>query len=70
VDRIDRQDTQRPADRRLDAGSGGPLHQAQKKLHGVFAQPLTLAGQPLVEISVTQRKSVEQVRPIERRGML
>ena len=31
---------------------GGALHQAQEKLHGMLAQPLALAGQPLVKVAV------------------
>jgi hypothetical protein len=52
VYRIDRQDAKRPAYRGLAPGSGGALHQAQEKLHGVLAQPLALAGQPLVKVAV------------------
>ena len=52
VHRIDRQNAQRPADRGLDPGRRGALHQAQEELHGMLAQPLAFPAQPVVEIAV------------------
>ena len=59
VYRIDRKDTQRPADRRLDPDCCSALHQAQEKLYGVLAQPLALAGQPVIEVAIPQRKAIQ-----------
>ena len=64
VYRVDRKNAQRPADRRLDPDCCGALHQAQEKLYGMLAQPLALAGQPVVEVTIPQRKAIQQVSPI------
>jgi hypothetical protein len=65
VYRVDRKNAQRPADRRLDPDCCGLFHQAQEKLHGMLAQPLAFPGQPFTEVAVPQRKTIEQVSPIQ-----
>jgi len=67
---IDCQNAQRPADRGLDARCCCALHQPQKELHGMLAQPLALAGQPFVKITVAEREPVKKVRTIKRCGVL
>ena len=70
VHRVDRKNTQRPADRGLDPDSRGTLHQAQEKLHGMLAQPLALPCQPITEVTIPEGKTVQQICPIERGGLL
>jgi hypothetical protein len=64
VHRVDRKSAQRPADRRLDPDSCGALHQTHEKLHGMLAQPLALPGQPVVEVTIPQRKAIQEVSPV------
>ena len=70
VYRVNRKNTQCPADRRLDPDCRGALHQAQEKLHGMLAQPLAFSGQPIAEATIPQRKTIQQVSSIEPCGPL